>query len=319
MFDPNELLSPELSSLSDDFSKLILYSVTGQTWARHCSAWKLYLEFCKTFRIPNSLPIKIEYARGFVAWAIVNKKLKSETVKAYISSLNVAHSLGAFEDKKLNSDPCIKMALKGAKNCPDFMSVRKTNRLPMSIELLRILGHRLSRLNWSDFSKQVVWAACTSSFFTASRMGEILSPHDKKFDSTITLLWRNVKLFDDKEILVLVPFSKTTGFNGKLLDIFPLRDIGLCPASALARLKKLTVNEGIFCESKPVFMFKSGKFLTKAIFNSWIAEILGDFTDDWHKITGHSFRSAIPTALSTHPKDYSTAIIKEWGGWVDFI
>ena len=160
------------------------------------------------------MPIKIEHARGFVTWAIANKKLKSETVKAYISSLNVAHSLGAFEDKKLNSNPCIKMAL---------------------------------------------------------------------------------------------------------LDIFPLRDKGLCPASALARLKKLTVNQGIFCESKPVFMFKSGKFLTKAIFNSWIAEILGDFTDDWHKITGHSFRSAIPTALSTHPKDYSTAIIKEWGGWVDFI
>ena len=102
-----------------------------------------------------------------------------------------------------------------------------------------------------------------------------------------------------------------------LLDIFPLRDKGLCPASALARLKKLTVNEGIICESKPVSMFKSGKFLTKAIFNSWIAEILRDFTDDWHKITGHSFRSAIPTALSTHPNDYSTAIIKEWGGgWI---
>ena len=62
-------------------------------------------------------------------------------------------------------------------------------------------------------------------------------------------------------------------------------------------------------------MFKSRKFLTKAIFNSWIAEILRDFTDDWHKITGHSFRSAIPTALSTHPNEYSTAIIREGGGF----
>ena len=186
----------------------------------------------------------------------------------------------------------------------------------MSIDLLRILGHRLSRLNWSDFSKQVMWAACVTSFFTSCRMGELLAPQEKKFDSSTTLLWSNVKFSDKKEVLMLIPYSKTTGFKGKLLDIFPLKDKSLCPVSALSRLKNLSINHGIFSENMPVFMFKSGKFLTKATLNSWLAVILGDFTDKMHRITGHSFRSAIPTALSTHPNTDSAIIIKEWGGWV---
>ena len=316
MFKPEELLSSELSSLCEDFSKLVLYSVSSQTWARHCSAWKLYHEFCRNFGISNKLPVSIKNARGFVTWAVTSRKLKSATVRSYILSLNVAHQLSSFDEKNLNSDPCIKMALKGAKNYSDLTATCKKDRLPMSIDLLKILGHRLSRLNWSDFSKQVMWAACTTSFFTSCRMGEILSPQEKKFDSSSTLLWGNVKFLENNEILILIPYSKTTGFKGKLLDIFPLEDKTLCPASALRRLKKLCISNGTFCENKPVFAFKSGKFLTKAMLNSWLAEILKDFVDKSHRITGHSFRSAIPTALSSHPNEQSAAVIKDWGGWV---
>ena len=100
----------------------------------------------------------------------------------------------------------------------------------MSIDLLKILGHKLSKLDWSDFSKQVMWTACSTSFFTSCRMGEILSPQEKKFDCSSTLLWANVKFLEKKEILILIPYSKTTGFKGKLLDIFPLKDKTLCLA-----------------------------------------------------------------------------------------
>ena len=159
MFKPEDLLSSELSSLCDDFSKLVMYSVSSQTWARHCSAWKLYHEFCRNFSISNKLPVNIKNARGFVTWAVTSRNLKSATLRSYISSLNVAHHLGNFDEKNLNSDPCIKMALKGAKNCSELTATCKRNRLPMSIDLLKILGHRLSKLDWSDFSKQVMWTA----------------------------------------------------------------------------------------------------------------------------------------------------------------
>ena len=65
-----------------------------------------------------------------------------------------------------------------------------------------------------------------------------------------------------------------------------------------------------------MFTFKSGKFLTKAKMNKCLAEILKDFVSDSHKITGHSFRSAIPTALSSQPDSQTATVIQEWGGWV---
>ena len=40
-----------------------------------------------------------------------------------------------------------------------------------------------------------------------------------------------------------------------------------------------------------------------------------DFTDEKHKITGHSFRAAIPSALSSFPTENSIEDIKEWGSW----
>ena len=138
-----------------------------------------------------------------------------------------------------------------------------------------------------------------------------MSPSEKSFDPSTTLLWENVKFCDNNEIIVLVPYSKTTGFQGKLLDLYPLNKKALCPTAAMKRLKRLSITDNTFSDKKPVFNFKSGKFLTKAKLNKYLAEILKDFVDDSHKITG----SVIPTALSSQPDSQTSTIIQEWGGW----
>ena len=120
MFDSSELLPKSMSSLADDLEKLVLYSATKQTWVRHASAWNLYREFCDCFGITFNLPIPISYIRGFATWAITKRKLKNSTVMAYISSMNIAHSLGGVSNGNLNSDPIVKMALKGAGNIYDI-------------------------------------------------------------------------------------------------------------------------------------------------------------------------------------------------------
>ena len=119
-------------------------------------------------------------------------------------------------------------------------------RLPMNPHLLEVLGHRVSELDWNEFSKQVFWTACVVSFFTSCRMGEILPSDKKGHDPDTTLLWKNVKVLNDKEILLFVPYSKTTGFKGKLLDIYPLANDYRCPSAAMLRLKKLAEKKGIW-------------------------------------------------------------------------
>ena len=112
----NDLLDKKMLDLCSDLEKLVMYSVTKQTWSRHCSAWKLFDEFCAIYAIANTLPVKIETARAFTTWAVSRRGLKGDTVKAYLSSLNVAHSISNTSSANFNSDPCIKIALKGAKN-----------------------------------------------------------------------------------------------------------------------------------------------------------------------------------------------------------
>ena len=59
VLDSKSLLSKEANMLSQDLDKLIFYSGTQRTWARHCSAWNLYNSFCRAIGIDNSLPIDI--------------------------------------------------------------------------------------------------------------------------------------------------------------------------------------------------------------------------------------------------------------------
>ena len=146
-------------------------------------------------------------------------------------------------------------------------------------------------------------------------MGEILSLVEKNFDPKTSLLWENVKFLENKEILLYIQYSKTTGFSGKFIDIYPIQNSKLCPASALIRLKKMAEKEGVYEKGKPVFTFKSGKFLTKEKLNFWLSKLLSDFSDENFKITGHSFRAAIPSLLAAHPDISSVKEIKEWGGW----
>ena len=271
--------------------------------------------FLLWFGVRFQLPIKKEYSRAFVTWAISKKNLKSSTVKAYVSSLNVAHALSNVESPNLSSDWCTKLALKGAKNYSDLNVISRPIRLPMNLDLLTILGHRINKLEWGDYAKQVFWTACTTSFFSSCRMGEILAPVENCFESRVTPTWDNVVFSSNGDVLIFIPYTKTTGFEGKFIDLYPIKGCKFCPSASLRRLKKLAIAEGVWKCNLPVFTFKNGKFLTKQKVNLWLSKILGDFTDENHVFTGHSFRAAIPSVLASHPNKSSVHTIMEWGGW----
>ena len=261
--------------LSQDLDKLILYSTTQQTWARHCSMWKLYNSFCRAIGIDNSLPIEIKNAFAFVTWAITKKGLKSSTVKAYLGSLNVAHVICNSKRGNFSSDKCIKMVLKDAENLEKIKGACKIDRPPMTYDLLAIFGHRLAKLNWNDYSIQIFWTAASISFFTFCRMGELLPNFEKGFDPKTTVLWQNVKFLDEKEAIIYIPFCKTKGFKGKIIDIYHLRNDTKCPAAALNKLRKMAFANDLFDPSRPVFAFEirekfHKKRFSRKVLNSYL-------------------------------------------------
>ena len=100
-----------------------------------------------------------------------------------------------------------------------------------------------------------------------------------------------------------------------MLDLYLISSSKTCPTAALARLRKLATKEDCFTQTSLVFALKSGKNLTKSIFNKKLAELLSDFCDKNHKFTGHSFRAAIPTHIGSHPNENSVYELKDWGNW----
>jgi hypothetical protein len=67
--------------------------------------------------------------------------------------------------------PIIKLMLKGAENT--CKSTMKLTRKVVTVPILKLIGHEIAGLDWSKYSKQVYWAACCTSFFGSTRMGEL--------------------------------------------------------------------------------------------------------------------------------------------------
>ena len=85
----------------------------------------------------------------------------------------------------------------------------KTARKVMTLDLLKLLGYEISKTNWSQDSKQVVWGACTLAFFGCFRMGELLPQNENSFNKDDTLLWKDLKFNEPSHILVHIKTPKS--------------------------------------------------------------------------------------------------------------
>ncbi len=302
--------------LSTQLEQLVIASQTTATWAKHNSVMNCFIDFAQNEGIEVTWPFPIETVRAFTVWCLCYKNLKSSSVKSYISSIKMLHDLKGLHSHDFLKDRLVTLALKGAENLRALNSTDSTKRRVITLPTMLIIGHRLACSEWSKLSKQVFWCACTTSFFTAARMGELLAPREGSFDPKTTLLWENIFFNQNDEILIFLPHSKTKGPKGEFLDMFPFRDNVCCPVNSMKRLKQLHMDNGSYDPKKPVFMFASGKLLTVSKMNSILGNILGDiFEKSQNKISCHSFRAGIPSSIGQSPDKIFNEDIKNFGRW----
>jgi len=304
-----------IDAISEGLEKLVLYSKSKNTWQKHTAAWNLLEKFTVEYKI-KKWPFTVEKARAFVVWVLDVKKLKPATVKHYLYSIKLAHSLSNMPQIDYVQDSVIQMCLKGAENICNLEGIKTNFRPALDLNSLLILGHRLALTDWNKFSKQVVWTSCLISFFTSCRMGEILAENEKSYDPNTTFLWKHVYSTDDVGKSIYVPYTKTEGLKGKNLDLFRFTKRICCPVLALEKLELLAKQADTYHPNKPVMQFLSGKYLTVKKLNDILRDLLMDLSPDGKThFTCHSFRAAIPNLLSAHPTDATVKQIKEWGGW----
>jgi hypothetical protein len=291
-------------------------SLSNSTWKKYCSGWNAWLDFERFMEKKFELPLLIEDFCTFAIWCSSHRGLADHTIKSYMYSVSLAHAFKNLPCVEYNSDKMLKLILRGIKNDKDLCNPVYNSRRTITLPTLLLIGHRLSVSQWSKMSIQVIWTACSIGFFTSVRMGEILSANVAKFDSCSTLLWKHVKFLDNNEILMYIPSTKTSKCKGEFIDIFPFPDKSCCPVRTIKKLMALQLQQNIFDLEKPVFTFSSGQFLTTNKLNAVLKGLLNDiYVPGENSISCHSFRSALPSLLNTHPEIFSNAEIQSWGRW----
>jgi hypothetical protein len=139
---------------------------------------------------------------GFAAWCIAERNLTSSTAKAYLTALATAQSIAGYGGTASKPGALTRLILAGGRNLEFTGRSLPSTRRSMNLTVLKIFGHRVATQNWDQGTKQVIWTAVTTAFFTSARMGELLPPEDYSFDPTATLLWGQVRFREDGGILL---------------------------------------------------------------------------------------------------------------------
>ncbi len=301
-----------LSKISVSSNILVNAGLTRSSWEKLSSAVNCFEKFEHDQRKKFDWPLSHVVIVEFCTWAFSKQLLKASSIKAYVSAIATVHRLMGLEEK-FSGNYLVKLALRGAENMELYKARPRFQRRAMSVPLLKIIGNEIAVAAWSKVNKQVFWVACTVAFFGSCRMGELLCSNEKSFDPFTTLFWRDLTIRKDS-ITIHIKAPKSRNPAGEFIDLFCFSDVSCCPVKSMSLLQVLSAHSKL--NSNPVFMFDTGKLLTKQNFNVTVRKLLSKRLDlSADLISGHSFRQAIPTILAKHPDLVRDNHIMGWGRW----
>ena len=195
----------------------------------------------------------------------------------------------------------VKLVLKGISNKEgiDKRSDNTRRRLPITVNMMKLIRHLLKVSTYSTKDKSLIWACCTMAFAGAFRIHELLCKKESTYDPAFTLLdndvtWSknsngthtlHVKLKCPKESQSMAP---------TVVDIFQSGS-DICPVKAFFKWRsKQTCNTGT-----PLFTFQTGTPLTGRKLNTILAKLLQPHVDDkFGFFRSHSFRAGLASELA---------------------
>ena len=251
----------------------------------------------------------------YVGWLLGTRGVKGATVESYLSGLRMAHLSRGFDIPCLRPD-MVKSILCGAKNLSaiEDRAGRKPTRLPVTLDMLKLLKHELNDLQESSHFKRMTWAIACIMFFGAFRVHEILSRKSDSYDPDFTCLQGDVVLHNSGgirtlQILLKSPKENRVG-NKVVVDVYE-NGSSCCPVQAYA---KLQAKGSMARAGEPAFMLESGKAYTGALLNITLKKCLGRYiAPEKGHISSHSFRSGLASMLGN--LGFSDEDVKAIGRW----
>ena len=268
-----------------------------------------YLRFCQLGGV-TPLPVNESSLCKFVSY-LADEKLKHHTRKTYLSGVRFFQIRSGLPDPFHGSHmPRLEYIMKGVKRAEAQSGGKPRLRLPITPPLLKLMKGVWSTSAVSHDTK-MTWTACCLVFFGFLWAGEMTTLDDGSYDPSVHLGFGDIVVDNPRcpsFLRVTIKQSKTDPFR-KGVDIFVGRTgTHICPVAAI--LSYLACRGS---GSGPLFVFSSGRFLTRQRFVELVRAALSSAGVDQEKYCGHSFRiGATTTAAAKGVKD---SIIKTLGRW----
>ena len=265
-------------------------------------------------------PWVLEQTLDFTGYLIEERDCNAGTINSYLSAVRMAHLTQGHDCPHLRQ-PIIELIIKGQAHHETLSEniKRKTNRLPVTIPVLKYIKNKLRKINWPLWKKYTVWSASCLLWNGGMRVHEGLSREKLVFDPTTTLLLEDinfcrVKIQGENQELLKVklkcPKESSIG-NGVVLEIFK-NNTFFCAINALK--KYIQVCPVKLEKGKPLFRTENGANYTGRDLNRDLAELTRAITDGTTGvIRSHSFRSGLATEMGL--SEFSDSHIMATGRW----
>jgi hypothetical protein len=291
------------------------YGLAKSTWSTYSTAERMLAMCAKHRQKKMELPLSQDNLLEFIGWLISERGVKAGTISSYLACIRQMHIMKGMEPPAIRTS-LVKFLLQGKKNL-DSITERagsKAKRLPITMNVMRLLKEEIRRWAVSIEQKLLLWAIATTAFHGAFRIHELLCKKESQFDPDFELLAWDVRIKEsgngDKilEIKLKCPKENRTG-KAVLIDIFESKG-SLCPVKAFTRWQGRYNHEG----NMPLLRDQKGVPVTGAKMNTWLKELLSKHVDYRKgRFTGHSFRIGLATTLGT--LGFNSDDIKEAGRW----
>ena len=295
------------------------HSLAKKTWQSYGTAIK-HLETCQLEAGRRfTFPLKESDTILFTSWLLVRRGVRAATVDSYLSAIRQVHMIKGVTVPNLWPE-IVKSVLKGGKN-RDIIKDRtegKRARLPVTINMLKLIKKKLANENMLVSSKRLIWLTCSLNFFGCFRVHETLARLEQSFDPAFTLLYKDLELKEiniegkpEKVLQLHIKSPKEDRIGASsYVDVYETGGL-LCPVRAYLKW----IETGPPCDPEmPALRHKDGRPLTGRKLNEFLRKCLEDVIPyEEGFVSSHSFRSGMASLMAN--LGYTDSQIKAIGRW----
>ena len=247
------------------------------------------------------------------------KSMSHKAIRKHLSGIRRMTVAKGFPYPK--SKPALaETLLKGHENLTrdPVIAVSNATHRPISIPLLRLLGHALTK-HWkgSEQDKQTFWTICMVAFWGSFRAGELLTDNVTTFSPKSDVLGSDVLTMSDHSFALWIRDPKVSKEFGDVVEFWKTPQFpDLDPWASFSKYMAWRKSQA-FPNNLPLFLRADGSSFSHGYFDVCLKDMLSHYSLELdlgkNRWTGHSFRSGLPTVLQT--AGFKKKEIKSWGRW----